>query len=478
MEQLSLHELIQATGGCIAGSAASDLSIQRISTDSRNLAPGSVFWALRGETHDGHDFIPQALERGAALCVADASRAAAASVSLSSGPLLLVRDTNAALMDLARWYRSTLDALVIGLTGSVGKTTTRELIHLALASEFEGIRSRKNFNNTIGLPLSLLEADHRHEFVVLEMGASRVGDIAELAAIAAPEIGVVTAVGPAHLTTFGDLNGVIRGKGELLECLPSTGFAVLPGDDMLLRQMADRAPCPVIFVGEADDNHLLASRVHASYQGLQFRVDGVDFSIPVCGRHHLTNALCAIAIAREIGVRLSSVAQGLECFEPIEGRTRLREIGPWTVIDDTYNASPLSVAAACRMLSDLEVPGIGRRILVLGDMRELGESAGLEHRRIGELAAHLKIDLVLACGNHADDVAAGAESAGMDPHCIAAGPDLETMKAVLDCWLEPGDVILVKGSRVTRMERIVEWLVQRAALEETLRGDYRRRHCA
>ncbi len=473
MEQLSLLDLMHATGGRLSAVPSPDCPIDRVSTDSRTLQPGCVFWALRGENHDGHNFIPQAFERGAVLCVADASRSPTA-----AGPTLLVHDTGAALMQFARWYRGTLDALVIGLTGSVGKTTTRELIHVALASEFEGIRSRQNFNNTVGLPLSLLDADHRHEFIVLEMGAARIGDIAELASVAAPEVGVVTAIGPAHLQTFGSLDGVIRGKGELLECLPSSGFAVLPGDDMILRQMADRAPCPVIFVGEGDDNHLRATRVRASFEGLQFRVDGVDFSVPVCGRHHLTNALCAIAIAREIGVRLPSVAQGLERFEPIDGRTRLRIIGSWTVIDDTYNASPLSVAAACRMLPELELPGIGRRILVLGDMRELGETADLEHWKIGELAARLKIDFVLASGKHADQVAGGAENAGMDPHCIAAAPDLETMKAVLDCWLEPGDVILVKGSRATRMERIVEWLGERAAIEEALQAGRRRRYCA
>ncbi|MBS0205210.1 MAG: UDP-N-acetylmuramoyl-tripeptide--D-alanyl-D-alanine ligase [Planctomycetes bacterium] len=474
MEQLSLIDLMHATGGHLTVGASPGQVIDRISTDSRTLQPGSVFWALRGETHDGHAYISQAMERGAALCVANASH-----LPVPTGPTLLVKDTGTALMDLARWYRGTLDALVIGLTGSVGKTTTRDLIHVALAAEFEGIRSRKNFNNTIGLPLSLLEADHRHEFILLEMGASRIGDIAELVDVAAPEVGVVTAIGPAHLESFHNLQGIIQGKGELLEGLPPTGFAVLPGDDPILRQMADRAPCPVIFVGEGDDNHLQAKRVRATFEGLQFRVDGVEFSVPVCGRHHLSNALCAIAIAREIGIRLPTVAQGLERFEPIEGRTRLKKIGSWTVIDDTYNASPLSVAAACRMLPDLELPGLGRRILVLGDMRELGGTADLEHRRIGELAAQLKIDLVVACGNHAEHVAQGAEASGMDPHCIAAASDLETMKAVLDCWLEPGDVILVKGSRATRMERIVEWLGERAAIEAALRGTTEsRRHCA
>jgi UDP-N-acetylmuramoyl-tripeptide--D-alanyl-D-alanine ligase len=472
MEHVSLHDLMLATGGRLSAVPSPDSTVQQICTDTRQLKRGDVFWALQGEQYDGHDFIAQAFDRGAAFCVASSN------TRVPTGPALLVPDTGSALMQFAKWYRGTLDALLIGLTGSVGKTTTRDLIHVALASEFEGIRSRRNFNNTIGLPLSLLDADHRHEFIVLEMGASRIGDIAELAAVASPEIGVVTAIGPAHLKTFGSLEAIIQGKGELLESLPFTGFAVLPGDDPILRQMADRAPCPVIFVGEGDDNHLQATRVRASFEGLQFRVDGCDFTVPVYGRHHLSNALCAIAIAREIGVRMNSVAQGLERFEPIEGRSQLKTIGQWTVIDDTYNASPLSVSAACRMLPDLELPGIGRRVVVLGDMRELGASAAFEHRQIGELIANLKIDLVVACGDHADDIADGAEAAGMDSHCIAAAPDQETMKAVLDCWLEPGDVVLVKGSRATRMERIVEWLKDRAAIEDGLRGQQQHRHCA
>lgn len=473
MEQLSLLDLMQATGGKPSATLSPTLPIDRICTDSRTLSTGSVFWALKGEKHDGHAFVRQAMQKGAVLCVVDGNHSIDPTY-----PTLQVQYTSQALMDLARWYRSTLDALVIGVTGSVGKTTTRDMIHVALASEFEGIRSRKNYNNTIGLPLTLLDADHRHEFMVLEMGASRVGDIAQLASIAAPEVGVVTAIGPAHLQTFGSLEGVIQGKGELLESLPSTGFAVLPGDDPRLRQMADRAPCPVIFVGEGDDNHLQATNVRASYEGLQFCVDNVDFLVPICGRHHLTNALCAIAIAREIGVRMTSVAQGLERFEPIDGRTKLKTIGPWTVIDDTYNASPLSVAAACRMLPDLELPGLGRRIVVLGDMRELGSAAVLEHRQIGSLVASQKIDLLLACGEFADDVARAAEESGMDPRRIASAPDQETLKAVLDCWLEPDDVLLVKGSRSTRMELVIQWLEEKASIESSLRGDQRQRYCA
>lgn len=473
MERLSLQDLMHATGGQPVAAPSTDQPFDRVCIDSREVRPGDIFWALKGERHDGHDFIPQAFERGAALCVVSQSRD-----ETISGPRLIVKDSLAALGRFGRWYRGTLEALVIGVTGSVGKTTTRDLIHAALASEYEGVRSRKNFNNLIGLPLSLLDIEHQHEFAVLEMGASREGDIRALADIALPEIGVVSAIGPAHLESFGSLEGIIRGKGELLESLPPTGFAVLPGDDPVLRQMADRAPCPVIFVGEGDDNHLRATGVQASFEGLRFKVDGCEYDVPVIGRHHLTNVLCAIAIAREIGVRPQSLVQGLSYFQPMEGRCHLQAIGTWTVIDDTYNASPKSVAAACHTLHELEIPGIGRRILVLGDMRELGQTATAEHERIGTLAARLKIDLLLACGRHADDIARGAEAAGMASHRIAAASDIEAVKAVLDCWLEPDDVILVKGSRVTRMERIVEWLRERAALEATLRGFTPRRHCA
>ena len=253
---------------------------------------------------------------------------------------------------------------------------------------------------------------------------------------------------------------------------------MLPGDDPIMRQMADRAPCPVIFVGEGGDNQLQATRVRSSWEGLQFEADGFEYHIPLYGRHHLSNALFAIAIGREIGLRPASLAEGLAGFQPVSGRGRLLSVGDWSVIDDTYNSSPRSMAGACEMLRELEMPGIGRRILVVGDMLELDVASGVEHECIGEMAARLRIDLLLACGEYADHVAHGAERCGMDPHRIASAPDVETLKAVLDCWLEPGDLILVKGSRATRMERIIEWLKERAEWEETLRRREPRRHCA
>ena len=309
------------------------------------------------------------------------------------------------------------------------------------------------------------------------MGASAIGDINDLCEIACPEIGVITAVGPAHLESFGSLEAIIRTKGELLEQLPTTGFAVLPGDDPTLRMMADRAPCPVIFTGLGDDNQIRASHVEVHPQRVNFRCEGAAFSVPVAGRHHLTNALCAIAVGLEIGIPPRKLAEGLAQFTSVPGRCGHLQIGTWNVIDDTYNASPLAVAAACQLLRETPVTADGKRLLILGDMRELGELARCEHEKIGCLAANLGIDRLLICGDHANDVARGAKSQGMSSHQIVAADDCETLIAILDCWIQPHDLLLVKGSRATRMERVIEWLRFRATSDDPHnRGQ--RRHCA
>jgi UDP-N-acetylmuramoyl-tripeptide--D-alanyl-D-alanine ligase len=337
-------------------------------------------------------------------------------------------------------------------------------LYAALSPQFTGLRSPASFNNAIGLPKSLLAIESDHEFAVLELGASRVGEIRELTAIAQPEIGVITAIAKAHLESFGGLHGVIEGKGELLAALPETGFAVLPGDDPITRGMSSRANCRVLFVGEQTGNDLRATDVIAGGD-LQFVAEGESFRVPIVGRHHLTNALLAIAVAREVGVPLDLVAEGLATFQPLTGRCRTLAVGSWTVIDDCYNASPLAVEAACRMLAGPAWPKTARRYLVLGDMRELGPVAGEEHRAIGRLCGELRLSGVLAFGDHAADVAAGANRHGLPPGRLVATRSLEVLLAVLDCWLEPGDVVLVKGSRAMQMERVVEWLQGRGNME-------------
>ncbi|HUQ72593.1 MAG TPA: UDP-N-acetylmuramoyl-tripeptide--D-alanyl-D-alanine ligase [Planctomycetaceae bacterium] len=456
MERIGWHDLATATQGRLVPAGVWG-ACERISTDSRDIQPGDVFWALPGVKFDGHDFATNAVQQGAKLVVCRSDRSAGI-----PGSRLVVDDPLKALSRLAAWYRKRLETLIIGVTGSVGKSTTKELLFAALSPQFTGLRSPASFNNAVGLPKSLLAIEPDHEFAVLELGASRRGEIRDLAAVAQPEIGVITAIAKAHLETFGGMEGVIAAKGELLAALPETGFAVLPGDDPVTRGMASRARCRVLFVGEGADNDLRGEDVIAGAD-LRFVADGESFRVPIAGRQHLTNALLAIAVAREVGVPLDLVADGLSTFQPLPGRCRTLTAGPWTVIDDCYNASPLAVEAACRLLAGPTWPLAARRYLVLGDMRELGATAADEHRAIGRLCGELGLAGVLAFGDHATDVAAGANRSGLPPGRLVATRSLDVLLAVLDCWLEPGDVVLVKGSRAMQMERVVDWLQSRAA---------------
>lgn len=457
MQSIGWHDLATATQGRLDPPRAWGRS-SRISTDSRDIQPGDIFWALPGERYDGHDFAADAVAKGAALVVCAGDRCAGL-----NAPRLSVNDPLAAFGRLAHWHRKRHEALVIGVTGSVGKTTTKELIHSALSVQYQGLKSPGNFNNLVGLPKGLLELTLDHEFLVCEMGASREGDIRALAEIAAPEIGVITAIGPAHLASFGSLEAILRGKGELFAALPDTGFAVLPGDVPYASQLAAMANCRVIRVGTEPQNELRACDVVATASEVSFTVDGERFIVAVPGPGLLTNALSAIAIGREIGIPLEALSAGLEDFRPLPGRGAVRQIGGWHVIDDCYNASPLAVAAACQRLAMYHTERPGRKFAVLGDMRELGSTAAAEHREIGRLLASLPLDGVLAYGEHARSIAEGALRGGWTAGRIVATESLDVLQLVLECWLAPGDALLIKGSRAMQMERVIDWLVDYAA---------------
>ena len=263
MHPVTISLLAAATRGVVINGSDENHRFSRVEIDSRRVTPGCLFWALRGEHHDGHDFLAEARNHGATAAVISRRRLTQAQEAWRTSNLhgelallIVVDDTLTALADFARWYRSQHEGLVIGVTGSFGKTTTREMIHAVLSGSRHGVRSLKNFNNHIGLPLSLLELDQSHEFAVLEMGASAVGEIAALAKIAQPKIGVITGIGLAHVEGFGSPEGIVRGKGELLEALPNSGFAILPGDDPVTRAMAGRTSSTVIVVGECGESHV------------------------------------------------------------------------------------------------------------------------------------------------------------------------------------------------------------------------------
>lgn len=469
MQPVSLRQLIAATDGRASGLENLETPVQRIAIDSRRVRAGDVFWALKGTRHNGQNYVDQAWQNSAMAAIVED-----ASVVKPGRPAIIVEDTLLALWDFSHWYRQQFDALVIGVTGSVGKTTTRQMLNAALSTRFQGVQSPENYNNEFGVPLSLLEIEGDHEFAILELGASHEHEISDLARVALPEVGVITAIAPSHLEGFGSMEVIRRAKGELLEALPESGFAVLNGDDDNVRQLAPSAACRVIYVGEQPRNDLVAKWVRVENGWLRFRVDQSEFHVPVIGRHHLISAMVSVAIGREVDMTDEEIADGLRMFEAPPGRCQLQRFGPWTIIDDTYNANPASMAAACRTLRDWNTTH--GKVIVLGDMLELGEQSRTYHEQLGALLAGMEFRHAIAVGPQAAAVAGSAKTAGMDAGCLGVCSDVQTARLLLDCWLQPGDVVLVKGSRGMKMEQVVEQLRQMAgsAITPQLGDDQRR----
>lgn len=457
--KFSLEIIANVTGGHRAGGGPR--RPLRIETDSRAVRPGAVFWALQGDTHDGHAFVANAIDSGADACVVDRQWYLEQD-QLPPCPAVLVDDSLQALSDLAAWHRQRRPVRVIGITGSFGKTTTREVIHSALHPSFESLRSQKNFNNHFGVPLTLLQLRPHHEVAVVEMGASAVGEIAGLCEIATPDIGVLTGIGSAHAGDFGGIEAVARAKGELAHALPGRGLLLIPGEDARAADIARSVSCRVIRVGNTQDCNVRYSSVSIDEGGLRLIIDGGEFRIRAVGQHFARSVLFAVALAREFGLADREIARGIEQFRPVAGRCSIAMTSPWTVIDDTYNASPEAMQAAIELLG--QWPTDGRRILVTGDMLALGDLAGEAHENVGISAASARIDHVLSVGDFAESVASGARQAGVDPDCVSAFECADTLGDRLTSLIQPGDTVLVKGSRAMRMEGVVNRLAKQAAV--------------
>ncbi|WP_417383750.1 UDP-N-acetylmuramoyl-tripeptide--D-alanyl-D-alanine ligase [Gimesia sp.] len=461
MDRISINTISQVIRRGATNPLQELAEVAGISIDSRTTQENDLFFAIQGQRLDGHEFVNQALARGAVACVVKRGK-----ISDPGSQLLLeVEDVNHALLQFARWYREQQTAQVIGVTGSVGKTTTRSMIYTALSSCLNGIQSPANFNNEFGVPLSIAKIEASHQFAVLELAASHAGEIGTLAEIVQPQIGVITGIGHSHLEHFGTLQQTAETKGALFEHLPASGLAVLCGDDPFADYLASRTTARTVRVGLGADNDLQAVAITQDQQGISFRVNDQQYQLPVVGRHFINAALAAIAVARELGGSEQDVAESLRNYATVPGRCHRMQIGNWTVIDDTYNASPDSMRAACQVLRDYT--GTGKRILVIGDMLELGPESERYHREIGTLVAESGIDLLFACGKQAESVAQGARSAGMPPTEIITAADVELLAQDVVEHLEPGDVVLVKGSRGMRMERLLQHLQQIVSEQET-----------
>jgi UDP-N-acetylmuramoyl-tripeptide--D-alanyl-D-alanine ligase len=433
-----------------------------IVTDSRRVQAEMVFWGLAGPRFDGSCFAEDALVRGASGVVV-----AGRNVEPWAGRWSLrVEDGLQALWSLADWQRRQFAGRVIAVTGSVGKTTTRLMIDAVLRSKFSGVTCPHNYNNEIGVPMSLLRLEREHRYAALELGASAAGEIGKLATLCRPEIGVITRIGEAHLGGFGSQREIAHAKAELLAALPDDGVAVLNGDDPWLRQMAARTVARIVWIGRGTDCQVGAVDVHFSNGCLRFRVDRQRYHVRVWGRHHLTSALAAIAVGVEFGMKPSEIAAALAEFQPPTMRCQVTDAAGAKLIDDSYNASPSAMRAALELLREVDAPG--ERVVVCGDMKELGEASRQWHRRLGEeVVTRCGADRLIACGDYAVDMVLAARAAGMPSARATACQAVEETIPLAQHATQPGSAVLVKGSRAMGLERVVEAIrsqsVRRAA---------------
>ncbi|MEW6742992.1 MAG: UDP-N-acetylmuramoyl-tripeptide--D-alanyl-D-alanine ligase [Planctomycetota bacterium] len=454
MEPLSLKDLLTAVRGAVVGPSP-DAEFRHVITDSRQVERGDLFFALKGPRHDGHDFVMEVRRKGARGAIVSALPRGLA----SSRDFVLVRvaDTARALLDLAGSYRARFTFPVVGVTGSNGKTTTKDLIGCLFAGCGCGpvVVSERSFNNHVGLPLTIFRFDRDTTRAVLELGTNAPGEIAELAAVARPQVAVITNVSESHLEGLGDLEGVRQEKATLLDSLPRDGLAVLNADDASFAYLAARAPGRIVSFGIRRHATTMALDIKCGLRSLTFRLDGQHrMLVRLTGCHNVYNTLAALAVARELGISPEACRRALQRFDRPPGRIRPVQVGNLLVLDDTFNANPGSVEAAIKTLSVLGVRG--RRVLVLGDMRELGEHSEALHRRIGRMIYAEAFGLVVTVGSPSRFILEEAREKGLPESALRHFETTEDAIRWLPGALRPNDTILVKGSRALAMERVVD----------------------
>jgi UDP-N-acetylmuramoyl-tripeptide--D-alanyl-D-alanine ligase len=450
--ELSLARVAEMTGGTVHGDA--HRTIDAVATDSRTLPDGDVlFIALRGEGADGHDHVPAALAAGASAALVERAP--------EVGDAVVVPDTWRAVRDLAGGVRRTVAPVTVAVTGSVGKTTVKDLTAAAIGGGRRVTAATGSFNNELGVPLTLLGLRADSEVLVAEIGARHVGDIADLAPLVAPDVAIVTAVAGVHLEVFGTIDDVARAKGELVEALGPDGVAVLNGDDPRVAAMAPRAARSLLVGGPTPDLHAtdITFDDHARPRFTAHTPWGdTEVVVPVAGRHQVGNALLALAAAGQVGVDLADAAAGLASATVSRWRAEVTRADGVTVLNDAYNANPTSVVGALDTLAQL-TSAEGRAIAVLGVMAEIGADHDAEHARVGAAAA--AVDHLVVVGAEAAALASGARDAGLD--AVVEVADADAAADHLAGLLQRGDVVLVKASRVAQLERLAEAITAAAS---------------
>ncbi len=428
------------------------------SCDSRQVQPGQLFVALPGERTDGHHYLGDAVTAGAAVLLVMRDHPALVDAP-PDVPRLEVPDTLAALQQLARWHRDRFDIPFVAVTGSNGKTTTKDMIAAALGARYHVFRTRGNLNSGIGVPLALFDLEPGCEVGVCELGTSSRGEIGFLARLVRPRYAVFTNIAPAHLETLGTIEDVATAKFELLEGLPADGLAFFCADDEILRARATRLGPRSRTFGLTADADLRAHDVRSDVDGVRFRLDGgEEVVLPVFGSHNVANSLAALSVARAMQVDTLAAVAALAVMEPAPHRSRIVHFGSATIIDDVYNANPRAVLAALEALA--AYPATRRRVAVIGDMLELGEHSEPWHRQVGTSSATQALDLLVVVGTESRVLAAAARTAGMPAHRVLHFDRAVDCASDVHRWSESDDVTLLKGSRGIALEVVIAAMKQ------------------
>ena len=446
MGKITLSQAAQWCGGRI-DPKYKDVAFLGANNDTRKLTPGQLFVALQG-ARDGHDFIPAALEKGAAAVLCTHCD--------GDYPAIVVEDTRIALGLIAKQERQRIGMKVIGITGSVGKSTTKEMVATVLSGTYRVSKTPVNHNNDIGMPMAILAMSEDTQVAVLEMGMNHFREIAYLSDIAKPDMGIIINIGTMHIEHLGSREGILQAKLEIMEGMTGDKKVLLNGDDSLLWNLHTRTDVrPIYFGAQNPDCQVFATDVQQKEGALSFRATAGNaaftVTLPLEGKHYVPDALAAVAAGLQLGVPVDMIAQRLAEFQTMEGRQKIEQQGGFTIIHDYYNAGPESMAAALDVLGAKQ----GRRIAVLGDMLELGVAAQAEHYKVGRIAAE-KADVVFAYGPNSVRVLNGCITGGMNETAARAFTDRDRLVAALKQTAKPGDVLLFKGSRGMRMELALE----------------------
>ena len=455
MKPLSLKLLAEVTDGEYVGDPAlADTLITGMVHDNRNVQPGNVFACIVGERVDGHTFADNAFSRGACACITERK------LENPAGPYIIVDSTLEAIKKAGKYYRSILDIPVIGVTGSVGKTTAKEMISAALSAKYNVLKTPANFNTELGVPLTLLTVQQEHDVAVIEMGISEFGEMSRLADVARPDFVVMTNIGACHLESLGDLNGVLKAKSEVFGYMSENATAILNGDDKLLKAYTPGNGIKKLTFGMDDSNDCWASNVKSdgtdSVSGsITFQNSVFDASLPAFGSHLIMGAMPALMIARLLGVDDADIAKGFATYRPVGGRANVSDTGFIKLINDCYNANPVSCGASIASLCSLDA----RHVAILGDMKELGTNSAQMHFDLGVLAAQKGVDCIVCVGEEAEHIHRGFLSAAPSSPAYHFQTKEDAI-SFLSIILQKGDAVLVKASHSMEFDKIVDELAK------------------